>query len=492
MLFNSIEFIVFFLITVMVYFLIPKKIRYIWLLITSFYFYMSWDAVYALLLLSVIFVTYVTAIKLNAINENDQTIENKSKDKKIYASICIVVCILLLVYFKYLGFIFDNINNVLGWFNKKGTLPVVDSFIPVGISFFVFQSVGYVIDVYRGDTKAEKNFARYALFVSFFPQLVAGPIERSKNLLKQLATPNDFSFEKAVDGVMLMLWGFFLKMVVADRIAIYVDTVYGDYPIYGGWYLIVAVMLFAIQIYCDFAGYSTIAMGAAKVMGFNLMDNFNAPYMAGNVSEFWHRWHISLSGWFRDYLYIPLGGNKKGTVRKYINIMVVFLISGLWHGASWTFVIWGALNGLFQVVESLIGKKKRDNCKKPTIYKVGRALLTFLLVDFTWLFFRANTLDDAINIIKSIVTADNINIFVDGSILKCGLNLPEFIVVLVGIGIIIFSDVCKYRGIVLRNVIARRGFLFKCVFVSLVVGAILLLGVWGAGYDANNFIYFQF
>ena len=492
MLFNSIEFIVFFLITVMVYFLVPKKIRYIWLLITSFYFYMSWDAVYALLLLGVIFVTYVTAIKLNAINENDQPLENKIKDKKIYASICIVVCILLLVYFKYLGFVFVNINNVLGLFKKKGALPVVDSFIPVGISFFIFQSVGYVIDVYRGDTKAEKNFARYALFVSFFPQLVAGPIERSKNLLKQLATPNDFNFGKAVDGVLLMLWGFFLKMVIADRIAIFVDTVYGNYSTYGGWYLIVAVMLFAIQIYCDFAGYSTIAMGAAKVMGFNLMDNFNAPYMSGSVSEFWHRWHISLSGWFRDYLYIPLGGNKKGTVRKYINIMVVFLISGLWHGASWTFVIWGALNGLYQVIEAFIWKRKRDNCNKSAIHKIGSALLTFLLVDFSWLFFRANTLDDAINIIKSIVTADNFNVFIDGSILNCGLNSREFIVVLLGIGIIIFSDICKYRGIVLRNVIVRRGFCFKCVFVSIVVGLILLLGVWGAGYDANNFIYFQF
>lgn len=490
MLFNSIEFVLFFSITILVYFLIPKKIRYIWLLITSYCFYMSWDAVYVLLLFGITFVTYVTGLKLNAINNSDQPIENKTRDKKIYLSICTVSCMFILVYFKYLGFVFENINNVLGWFNKKGQLPVVNVFIPVGISFFIFQSIGYVIDVYRGDVKAEKNMARYALFVSFFPQLVAGPIERSKNLLKQLATPKDFNFEKAMDGFLLMLWGFFLKMVVADRVATFVDTVYGNYTIYGGWYLIIAVMLFAIQIYCDFAGYSTIAMGAAKVMGFDLMENFNAPYMSGSVTEFWHRWHISLSGWFRDYLYIPLGGNRKGTVRKYINIFVVFLISGLWHGASWTFVIWGALNGLFQIIEAVA--YKNYNRKKSTLQKIGSALLTFFLVDFTWLFFRANTLKDAINIIKSIVKADNISIFVDGSILNCGLNLPEIIVVLVGIGIIIFSDVCKYKGIVLRNTILKRGFWFKCIFISIVVGLILLLGIWGSGYDENSFIYFQF
>ena len=490
MLFNSLEFLIFFPIVVLIYYLIPKKIRYIWLLISSYVFYMSWDATYGLLLLFTTLVTYLGGLKLSAINKLDIEEEKKTKDKKIYVAICIGMNIFILILFKYIGFIFDNINATLDLFGVNKTISTMEFILPVGISFYVFQSIGYVIDVYRGDIYAEKNFCRYALFVSFFPQLVAGPIERSKNLLKQLAKPIDFSFENIKDGFLLMLWGFFLKIVIADRVAIFVDNVYGNYSNFGGWYLIIATMLFAVQIYCDFAGYSIIAMGAAKILGIKLMDNFDTPYLSESVSEFWHRWHISLSSWFRDYLYIPLGGNKKGTVKKYINLLIVFLVSGIWHGANWTFVIWGALNGVFRIVESAIYKKA--NKKETLINKLSRVIVTFFLVDFTWIFFRADSIDGAINIINSIFTADNLYVLLDGSLFECGLDINNFMLMLVGIGILFFADICKRRGIIIREMVLKQGFLFKCVFVAIVIGVLLLFGVWGPKYDANNFIYFQF
>lgn len=280
--------------------------------------------------------------------------------KKFALAVCIVLNLAVLFFFKYNKFFFENVERVLRIiFHIQFTRPKFDVLLPVGISFYTFQALGYVIDVYRDDINAEKNFFRYALFVSFFPQLVAGPIERSQNLLTQLAQKHKPNFEQMRDGLLLMLWGFFLKIVLADRIAIFVDTIYGDINKYGGWYLIVATVLFAVQIYCDFAGYSTIATGASEILGIRLMENFNAPYFSQSVSEFWRRWHISLSSWFRDYVYVPLGGNRKGTLRKYVNIMIVFLVSGLWHGAGWSYVAWGGLNGAYQVIGSVL-KPLRD------------------------------------------------------------------------------------------------------------------------------------
>ena len=343
MLFNSYDFLIFFPIVTLVYFLIPHKIRYIWLLITSYYFYMCWNAKYALILVLSTFVTYISGIlisKANNIQDKDKCIRRK----KTYVIISCIINLSILFLFKYFDFAITNINIVLKHFNIQVLNPTFDLVLPVGISFYIFQALSYTIDVYRSEVEAEKNFFRYALFVSFFPQLVAGPIERSKNLLKQMNERHYFNAQRVKDGLLLMIWGGFQKIVIADRVAIVVDTIFNNFPTYGGMYIVVGSILFAIQIYCDFSGYSTIAMGAAKVMGFELMENFNAPYFATSVSEFWRRWHISLSSWFRDYLYIPLGGNRKGKIRKYINLMIVFLVSGLWHGAQWSFVVWGALN----------------------------------------------------------------------------------------------------------------------------------------------------
>ena len=334
MLFNSFQFLIFFPIVLIVYYVLPNKIKYFWLLVASYYFYMCWNAKYALLILASTIITYISGLLIDKVKNSDKTEKSKDTLKKWVVAGSFITNLGILFYFKYINFTLNIITQVLGKVHIQLNAPVFDIILPVGISFYTFQALSYTMDVYRGEIYAEKNFFRYALFVSFFPQLVAGPIERSKNLLKQLAVPKKFDFVKARDGFLLMIWGYFLKVVLADRIAIFVDTVYGDYQTFNGWYIAVATILFAVQIYCDFAGYSTIAMGAAEILGIDLMENFDAPYLSASVADFWRRWHISLTSWFKDYLYIPLGGSRKGKVRKYINKLIVFLVSGLWHGAN--------------------------------------------------------------------------------------------------------------------------------------------------------------
>ena len=260
----------------------------------------------------------------------------------------------MLCYFKYTNFLLENLRNLFALIGIKLHIPEVDILLPVGISFFTFQALSYLMDVYRDEIYAEKNFLRYALFVSFFPKLVAGPIEHSKNLLKQLANPPKFDVENIKEGIWIMIYGYFLKVVLADRVAIFVDEIYGNYASYEGLYMVIATLLFVIQLYVDFYGYSTIAVGTAKLLGYQLIDNFNAPFYSRSIAELWRRWHISLNTWFRDYLYIPLGGNRKGKVRQYVNKVIVFFVSGLRHGANWTFVIWGMLNGLYQMIGEVL------------------------------------------------------------------------------------------------------------------------------------------
>lgn len=392
MLFNSLNFLIFFPLVVVLYYIIPVKFRYIWLLLSSYYFYMCWNLQYVLLLLTSTVVTYISGIIIARVKRSD--IEGKKKvcQMKWCVAISFVINLGILAWFKYFNFFFENIQKVFSVIDITITEPAFDIILPVGISFYTFQALSYTMDVYRGDVYAEKNFFKYALFVSFFPQLVAGPIERSKNLLKQVNVPQKFDYEKCRDGFLLMLWGFFMKLVISDRAAILVNTVYGNIDKYSGLYFVVATILFSFQIYCDFAGYSTIAMGAAKILGYELMENFECPYFSQSVSEFWRRWHISLSSWFRDYLYIPLGGNKKGKRRKWVNLMVVFLTSGLWHGAQWSFVAWGGLNGLFQIIGEWL-KPIRDFLNKlfrmdraSLSHKLFKVVFTFGLINFTWIF----------------------------------------------------------------------------------------------------------
>lgn len=492
MLFNSAHFLIFFPIVLLVYFIIPSKIRYLWLLICSYYFYMCWNAAYVLLIFFSTFITYLCSLGIE-----------KSKcawSKKLFLVSDLALNLSILVFFKYFTFIINSANHILSKFHLQLSTPTFDILLPVGISFYTFQALGYTIDVYRKDIYAEHNFFKYALFVSFFPQLVAGPIERSKNLLTQLAKPSKFDFYNFRDGILLMLWGYFQKMIIADRIALFVDSIYDVNSIssYSGFLFVLATFLFAFQIYCDFSGYSTIAMGCSKILGITLMENFSCPYLAENVSDFWRRWHISLSSWFRDYLYIPLGGNRKGKKRKYFNIFITFVISGLWHGASWSYVIWGGINGLYQIIGNILAPLKTYTAKLLHInsnrlyFKVLKIITTFLLIDFTWIFFRADSLTSAISIIKKILMTETFGGLFDDSIFQYGLNLPNFILLFLSIIILITADILKNRHIIIREVIQKQHWFFQVLFISFSIWFILVFGVWGKSYDASAFIYFQF
>ena len=498
MLFNTIDFLIFLPIVLVIYYIIPEKYRHIWLLISSYYFYMCWNVKYALLILTSTVITYFSGILLKKAEETAADIEVVRRQKQLIIAISFISNLGILFYFKYINFALDIVTRLLSKAHISVNTPVFDVILPVGISFYTFQALSYSVDVYRGEVEPEKNFLRYALFVSFFPQLVAGPIERSKNLLAQLRKPRKFDFGYAFDGILLMLWGFFLKIVLADRIAIFVDTVYGDCEHYQGIYLIVATVLFAVQIYCDFSGYSSIAMGTAKLLGIELMDNFNAPYLSTSVADFWRRWHISLTSWFKDYLYIPLGGSKKGSLRKYFNKMIVFMLSGLWHGAQLTFVVWGAINGLYQVIGEIlipIREKVSDALgvnRDSEGFCVLRAIVTFTMIDFTWIFFRADSLGRAIYIIKSILNTENIWSLFDGSLYNCGLDEKNFRFMLIAVIVLLVADFLKRKGIMVREIILRQDSYIKCLVVSLSILMIMVFGKYGPAYDAVNFIYFQF
>ena len=504
MLFNSYGFLVFFPLVCLIFFVVPKRYQYIWLLIASYFFYMCWNARYALLLLFSTAVTWCCALVTDALSRREaaeDSADSREKYRKLKrgaVALNFVLTLSILFFYKYFDFAVYNINQVLARFSFELAVPEFDIILPVGISFYTFQALGYSVDVYRGDVKVERNFLRYALFVSFFPQLVAGPIERSRSLLRQVNEEHSFDYDRMRDGLLLMLWGYFLKLVIADRAAIFVDMVYSDIGAFGGWYLIVASALFAVQIYCDFAGYSIIAMGAAKVMGFELMENFNCPYFSSSVAGFWRNWHISLTSWFRDYLYIPLGGSRKGKPCKYANVMAVFLISGLWHGASWHYVLWGGINGAYQVLGEMLRPVKDRLCswfkvKRDSLgHKLGRVIATFILVDIAWVFFRAPSLSAAVRIFESMLTVHNPWILFDGSLYAAGLSEKSFGVLLLAIAILGLADLAKYRGVRLRALITGQNIWVRWSVYLASVMFVLIFGIWGAAFDASSFIYFQF
>lgn len=495
MLFNSVDFLLFLPIVFLVYYCIPLKMRYLWLLIASYYFYMNWNPTYGLLLF---FCTLVTYIGGRVLEKIDPLRTDKGEAKRKFAlAACLMINLGLLAFFKYFDFAVNLVNRIISLFHQNYSIAWTSSIIlPVGISFYVLQSLGYLIDVYRGEIYAEKNFFRYALFVSFFPQLVAGPIERSRNLLVQLARPAKLSFDNCKKGCFLMLWGFFVKLVIADRAAIFVDEVYGDSLAYPGFYIVVATILFAIQIYCDFYGYSTIARGVALLFGIKLVDNFNAPYFSKNVEEFWRRWHISLSSWFRDYLYIPLGGNRKGSVRKQINRLAVFTVSGLWHGASISFIVWGFLNGIYQVISDYFKqiKQKLNIRRKESDTFSDRFLkraVTFALICFTWIFFRAGGFSDSLSVIRNMFCF-NWEILVNGELYNLGISKELFRVLLCAIGALSYVDYKKYQGRDVVAILAGQKWWFQTAVMVVLLFIILLFGCYGVDYDTNQFIYFQF
>ncbi len=496
MVFNSYIFLIFFPVVLIVYRLIPKKARSFWLLAASYYFYMSWNPKYAVLIVFSTVATYITGILLDRCRSRKDA--GQWDRSKLIVAACITVNLMILFFFKYYGFFFDNLTALLSHAGIAVSVPRFDVVLPVGISFYTFQALGYCIDVYRGDTKAEHNFWKYALFVSFFPQLVAGPIERSGNLMKQLEDPAPYSYTGFRDGLFLMLWGYFQKIVIADRIAVFVDAVYGDVSSYPGVYLIVATVLFALQIYCDFGGYSNIAKGAAGILGIELMDNFASPYLSQNCAGFWKRWHISLSSWFRDYVYIPLGGNRKGKLRKYLNILIVFGASGLWHGANWTYVLWGLLNGLFQIAGDAAKNLKQCLGRIFSVdadrfaSRAARVAVTFVLICFTWIFFRADTVGEAFDIIYSMASVHNPWVLFDGSLYLTGLTQKEMAVLVFSVLILIAVDIANYKGIRIRKLILEQDYWFRALAFAVCVCVILIFGIWGTGYRSDAFLYFQF
>lgn len=502
MLFNSIDFFVFFPVVVLVYQVIPKKIRYLWLLLASYYFYMNWNAKYALLIGFSTIITYLCGISIEQIKNHNGLLRLKGCLLKIIIVFGVTINLGVLFFFKYFDFFLENVNRVLSIFHIQLLSKPFDVMLPVGISFYTFQALGYIIDVYRGEIKAERNLFRYALFVSFFPQLVAGPIERSKNLLEQIRkipSRKNVSFENVVNGFTIILYGLFLKMVLADRISILVNTVFGQVFMYGTIELVIGAIGFAIQIYCDFGSYSLIAIGTAQVMGFELMENFNTPYFAHSIKDFWRRWHISLSSWLRDYLYIPLGGNRHGKIRKYINIMVTFLMSGLWHGASWNYVIWGGLHGIYQVIgemtNPLRGKiqnilKINTTCDSYRLWQVGS---TFFLTTFAWIFFRADSLKDALYYISRMVTKWNPWVMFDGGIYELGLNQVEWQIFIIAVVVLLMVDLVRYRrGKRIDIYLAEQNIVFRYVILLLLCLAIFVWGEYGLDFAENQFIYFQF
>lgn len=497
MLFNSFQFLCFFPLVCFLYYIIPFKYRHLFLLAASYYFYMCWNPQYALLMLTSTFITYLSGLMIDRAEKIEEEIR-RVRMKKLSVAFSFVINLSILCIFKYSNFLIDTINRVFSYVHIQPVNVSFDIILPVGISFYTFQALSYTVDVYRKDIYCEKNFFKYALFVSFFPQLVAGPIERSKNLLKQIHVKHDFRLERVQYGLFQMLLGYFQKVVISDNISVFVDQAYDNYHQYGSIELIIATIFFALQIYCDFGGYSNIAIGAARVMGFDLMENFNTPYFADSVADFWRRWHISLSTWFRDYLYIPLGGNRKGRVRKYINLMIVFMCSGLWHGASWNYVVWGAINGAYQVVGDIL---------KPVKTKIGKVLgsnplsfghkflqvvVTFVLVDFSWIFFRAKGFAHASKVIKRMLTEWDPWVLVDDSLFELGIGAKPFHAIMVSILVLFAFDICKYLKVDVLKGMCRQDPWFKIVVAAFFACWILLLGSYGPEYSAAQFIYFQF
>lgn len=501
MLFNSFDFMIFFPIVVFIYFLVPKKFRYIWLLISSYYFYMGWNPKYAILIALSTIITYFSGYALDKCNTIEK-VKYALTLKKWVVALSFISNIGILIFFKYFYFIFENLTSIFTFLGITINAPSFDIILPVGISFYTFQALSYTLDVYRGEIRVEKNILKYALFVSFFPQLVAGPIERSKTLLKQLENLdkiNVWDYKRITHGAVLMLYGLFQKMVIADRGSILVDQVYDSFWIYGSIELILATIMFAIQIYCDFASYSLIAIGAANIMGIHLMENFNTPYFARSIKEFWRRWHISLSTWFKDYLYIPLGGSRCSKFKKYRNIMVTFLVSGLWHGASWSFLVWGALHGFYQVVGGLTRPLKEKFIKKYEVktlsfsYKLGQVLITFILVDFAWIFFRMNSLEYSLEFISRIINKWNPWVLFDQTLYSLGLNQQEFQIFIIALMILFLVDILRYKYSETLDVFLEKQCLwFRWGSIFLLFFIILIFGVYGPTFDAKQFIYFQF
>jgi len=477
-LFNSFEYFLFLPAVVLLYFLLPFKWRNPFLLIASYYFYMSWKWEFGFLMLFTSAVNYVAGLKINTSKDR--------RTKRLWLTLAIVASLGVLVYFKYANFFIAEASALLRTLGADVRESYLNVILPVGISFFTFQALSYSIDVYKDKMHVERNFINFTLFVSFFPQLVAGPIERATNLLDQFKKEQHFSSDRLLEGSKLIIWGLFKKVVIADRLAAYVEQIYASPEVFGGSTLFLATFFFAFQIYCDFSGYSDIAIGSAHILGFRLMQNFNLPYLAKSVRDFWHRWHISLSTWFADYVYKPLGGNRVSTGRWMFNIMAVYLVSGLWHGANWTFIIWGGIFGVLYILEFLGDKLLKRAGMDEAFYKSKlihpfRVAVIFMAVLVSWVFFRADNTGDAWHIITHMFTGWDRMPYLGSSAFETVLGLA-LILLLYAIQILQYRGVASiYMG---PTVVPRS---LRWAGYALLLVMIAMFGV-----SSEQFIYFQF
>lgn len=462
MLFNSLQFLVFFMVVTLWYYQLKnQRSRALLLLLASCYFYMAFVPAYIIILGATIVIDYLAGI---------QIARSKGRYRKTWLIVSIIANVGILAYFKYFNFLLSNLEPLYHLAFPHKELPLLNIVLPIGLSFHTFQAMSYTIEVYRGNQQPERNFLTYSLYVMFYPQLVAGPIERPQNVLPQLHAYHAYDWNNVKEGLSRMLWGLFKKVVIADRLAMAVDFSFGHYDVQSSAYLFLGAVFYSFQIYCDFSGYSDIGIGAAKVMGIRLMENFNEPYRAHSITSFWARWHISLSTWFRDYVYIPMGGNRLGETRRKINVFITFLLSGLWHGANWTFVIWGALHGALS--SFLPGKKKTsDTSLAVKVLLIG---FNFLLVTFLWIFFRASDLNQAVQYIAGIFSGRT-------NYPKAGMNGVEIILSFALIGIMLYRE-SAYKGFFIKSNLRFA------VYVVMMVAVCYFLGV----FNENQFIYFQF
>lgn len=484
MLFNSFEFLLFLPIVFLLYWFIFKPLKWQNLLIltSSYIFYGWWDWRFLILIVFTSFCSYGSGLLINKANQN-----NRKTLAKFYCSANILINILILCYFKYFNFFVDNLKILFSQFGFQLDWFTLEVLLPVGISFYTFQALSYTIDVYRKDIKPTGDFIAFASFIAFFPQLVAGPIERATNLLPQFLQPRIFNYAEAVSGMRQMLWGFFKKMVIADNCAGFANTIFNNSTDVSGSTIIVGGLLFTFQIYGDFSGYSDIAIGCAKLFGINLMRNFNLPYFSQNIADFWRRWHISLNKWFIDYVYIPLGGNRRGKLRNILNILIVFSLSGIWHGADWTFIAWGTFNGILVVLYTLLFKHKhviKDNNFKITLKSGINMLFTFALIVLGWILFRSDNISMAKTCMSSIFST---SLFAtpDLSIISGNNMALASTVVLIVILLIVEYRMRKQRfALDIINIKSKT--IRWCIYVAVILSIIVFTG------EQEQFIYFQF
>lgn len=479
MLFNSFQFAIFLPVVFILYWTLPCKYRWLLILIASYWFYISWNFRYSMLILAVTLVSYLAAVM----------IEKQDSDcgRRWMLSGTVIICLGILFFFKYFNFVSKSIASVLSLFTMPVSPYNLNLILPVGISFYIFQTLSYVVDVYNGEMEAERHFGKYAAFVSFFPQLVAGPIERASKLLPQIKTEHRFDCTFASYGLKQMAWGYFKKIVISDSISQYIGKVFDSPQRFQGFSLMFTAVMFSIQIYCDFSGYSDIALGVAKLFGIKLTANFRSPYFSRSLGEFWGRWHVSLSTWFRDYVYIPLGGNRVGKLRNAKNLMVTFLASGLWHGADWTFIIWGGMHGLALSAEKIFIPEK---CQRAAgLAKVLNIVVVFCFCTFAWVFFASDSLKDAIYIVKHVFDGilDPVNYLRDG-LLAIGMDEASLVFLVLSILLLLVFDYVSMKKDVIAVISSKKVIVRWCLYIIFVLWMILNIPVT----DTTEFIYFQF